>query len=66
MDVLKDIPKGQRVVLTYYSEGDDSHYYIITQDKYDKFFLYEVTKEKIKKLRTSDDPTKFTECYPNK
>ena len=53
-------------MLTYYPTKDKSKYYIITQDKYDKYYLYSVDKDKYKltKLRTSDDPTKFKECYP--
>ena len=51
-------------MLTYYPTNDKSKYYIITQDKYDKYYLYFVDKDKMTKLRTADDPTKFTECYP--
>ena len=59
-----NIPKGQTQKLTYYPIKDKSKYYIITQDKYDKYYLYSVDKDKMTKLRTSDDPTKFKECYP--
>ena len=59
-----NIPKGQTLMLTYYPTNNKSKYYIITQDKYDKYYLYSVDKNKLTKLRTSDDPTKFTECYP--
>lgn len=51
-------------MLTYYPTKDKSKYYIITQDKYDKYYLYSVDKNKMTKLKTSDDPTKFKECYP--
>lgn len=51
-------------MLTYYPTKDKNKYYIITQDKYDKYYLYSVDKGKLTKLRTADDPTKFKECYP--
>ena len=51
-------------MLTYYPTKDKSKCYIITQDKYDKYYLYSVDKNKRTKRKTSDDPTKFKECYP--
>lgn len=51
-------------MLTYYPTDNKSKYYIITKDKYDKYYLYSVDKGKLTKLRTADDPTKFKECYP--
>ena len=64
MVIELNIPKGQTLMLTYYPTNDKNKYYIITQDKYDKYYLYSVDKNKLTKLRTADDPTKFTECYP--
>ena len=58
------MPKSQTLTLAYYPTKDKSKYYIITQDKYDKYYLYSVDNNKLTKLRTSDEPTKFTECYP--
>ena len=59
------IPKGQTQVLTYYPENLKSKYYIITRDRADKYYLYSVENNKLTKLKTADDPTKFKECYPN-
>ena len=51
-------------MLTYYPTKDKSKYYIITRDKTDKYYLYSVENNKLTKLKTSDDPTKFKEVYP--
>ena len=62
MVIVIKIPQGQRQVLAY---KDKSNYYIITQDRYEKYYLYSVDKNQLVKLKTADDPTKFKECYPN-
>ena len=59
-----NIPKGQTLMLTYYPIKDKSKYYIITRDRADKYYLYSVENNKLTKLKTSDDPTKFKEVYP--
>ena len=51
-------------MLAYYPENLKSKYYIITRDKADKYYLYAVENNKLTKLKTSDDPTKFKEVYP--
>lgn len=56
------LPKGQRQVLLY---KDKNNHYIITQDRYDVYYLYSVENEKLIKLKTANDPTKFKECYPD-
>ena len=58
------IPKGQIQVLTYYPENSKNKYYIVTRDKADRYYLYSVENNKLTKLKTSDDPTKFKEVYP--
>ena len=52
-------------MLAYYPENLKSKYYIITRDRADKYYLYSVESNKLTKLKTADDPTKFKECYPN-
>lgn len=57
------IPKNQTRVLTYKQSNGTT--YIITKDKYDKYYLYLVDdKDNLKKLKTSDNPLDFNECYP--
>ena len=51
-------------MLAYYPENLKSKYDIITRDKADKYYLYSVENDKLTKLKTSDDPTKFKEVYP--
>ena len=59
-----NIPKNQIRVLTYKQSSGTT--YIITKDKYDKYFLYLVDKDNLKKLKTSDNPLDFNECYPER
>lgn len=61
--ILKNIPKNQKLILTYIVEGKPKYY--ITKSKTEKkFYLYEQTNEEIVFLRkNSVSPTKFTECY---
>lgn len=61
---IMEIPKFQTIALTYYPTDNKSKYYIITKDKYDKYYLYSVDKNKLTKLKTADSPLKFKECYP--
>lgn len=59
-----EIPKGQKLTLTYYPNENKNKFYIVTKDKYDKYYLYSVDKSKLIKLKTADSPMKFKECYP--
>lgn len=59
-------PKGQRVVLTYYYNPQNKEtYYIVTQDRVDKFYLYFIENDKPHKLKTADSPLDFKEVYPD-
>lgn len=59
-------PKGQKVVLTYYHNPQNKEtYYIVTQDRIDKFYLYFIENDKPCKLKTADSPLDFKEVYPD-
>ena len=59
-----EIPKGQKLTLTYYPNENRNKFYIVTKDKYDKYYLYSVDKDKMTKLKTANSPMNFKECYP--
>ncbi len=54
------------IALTYYPDNKKVRYYIITQDKYNTYYLYVVENDKPKRLKTSEDPTVFKEIYPER
>lgn len=56
-------PKGQQVSLTYLEQGKPK--YIVTKDKFDKYYLYKVDKDKPTKIKSSDNPLNFKEVYPD-
>lgn len=59
-------PKGQKVVLTYYYNLQNKEtYYIVTQDRVDKFYLYFIENDKSHKLKAADCPLDFKEVYPD-
>ncbi len=53
------------MVLTYYKLNSKTASYVVTQDRYDKYYLYELNGGNLIKLKTADDPTKFKEVYPD-
>ena len=64
--IKMDFPKGQNLTLTYYPNDNKNKFYIVTKDKYEKYYLYSVDKDKDKmtKLKTANSPMNFKECYP--
>lgn len=61
-DVI-EISKDHKLVLTYYKSNSETISYVVTKDKNNKYYLYSVDKDKLTKIKTANDPTKFKECY---
>lgn len=51
------------MLLRYYPDGNVNSYFVITRDIAEKYYLYSVNKDKLTKLKTSDNPFKFKEVY---
>lgn len=51
------IPKNEKIMLTYVFEGVDC--YIVTQNILEKYTLYKITENSLKKLKTSESASDF-------
>lgn len=53
-------PKNQIPKVTYYSQNHIP-LFIITQDKFEEYYLYKIENTKLIKLKHAKDPAKFNE-----
>lgn len=59
--VIKKIPKGETVRLTYIN--DKGKTYIVTVDRDRKYYLYEKLDKEYKYLKSRSNDPLFKECY---
>ena len=61
VSVIKKLPKGEAVKLTYIN--DKGKTYIVTADRDKKYYLYEKLDKEYKYLKSRSNDPLFKECY---